>query len=157
MHGSWLPAGMTTWARCGKRRGETHPPAVPAPAGRCGCGLYAFHPAMATADDGPARTAPTAGLEVVGIVAAWGTVHVHREGFRAQYARPTALLLIGAGRDSDVGRLVTDLAIGHRARVVELDSQASIGPWCRENGFGLSPERIEALVTATDEAPPGTS
>jgi hypothetical protein len=111
---------------------------------------------MAAADDGPARTHSTASLEVVGIVEAWGTVHIHREGFRAQYARPTALMLIGAGRASDVGRLVTDLAIGHRARVVELDSPNSIGPWCRENGYGLSPERVEALVAATDEPPPGT-
>jgi hypothetical protein len=111
----------------------------------------------AAADGGRAVTPSTESLEVVGIVAAWGTVHVHREGFRAQYARPIALFLIGAGRDSDVGRLVTDLAIRHRARVVDLDSPAAIGPWCRENGFGLGPERIEALVAATDEAPPGGS
>jgi hypothetical protein len=147
---------MTTWARCRNRREETHPPAAAAPAGRCGCGLYAFHPATATADGGPALGASTRSLEVVGIVEAWGTVHVHREGFRAQYAKPTALFLFGADRDSDCGRLVTDLAIGHHARVVELDSRASIGRWCRENGIGLEPGQIDTLLAGPrPEAGPG--
>jgi hypothetical protein len=155
MKDSWLPAGMATWARCLNRRDELHPPALRAPAGRCGCGLYAHHPAMATEADGPALTGLMRSVEVAGVVEAWGTVHVHREGFRAQYAKPITLLLIGACRDTDVGRLMTDLAIGYRVRLVELDSPASIGPWCRENELGLSPERIEALVAATDGAPPG--
>lgn len=142
----WLNGGKTTWARC-RRGSEQHPSDQLAPFGSCSCGLHALHPAAADAAArlfAPADT--TRHVEIVGIVEAWGTVHVHREGFRAQYARPAALLLIGADRDSDYGRLLTDLAIAHRARVVELEGPASIAPWCSEAGVGLSPEQIDELV-----------
>lgn len=120
---AWLNDGKTTWARC--RRGDgRHPRGQRAPIGSCSAGLYALHPAAAGAAQNLFPPGTTRPIEVVGIVAAWGTVHVHREGFRAEYARPTALLLIGAGRNSDYGRLVTDLATGHRARVVELPARS---------------------------------
>lgn len=97
-----------------------------------------------------APTHPARGLEVVGVVEAWGTIHVHREGFRAQYAKPTTFFLIGAGRDSDYGRLVTDVAIGHHARVVELDAPAAIASWCGEAGVGLLPEEVDAMLSGSD-------
>ena len=147
MRKRWLPAGKTTWASCGNRRREAHPAATPAPAGGCTCGLYALHPATAATSDALAPVATGPKLEVAGVIEAWGTIHIHREGFRAQYARPAILLLIGAGRDSDYGRFVTDLAIAHRARVVELEDPAAIEPWCSESGLGLSADQVDALLT----------
>jgi hypothetical protein len=145
MHSQWLSAGKTTWARCGHRR-EPHPAAAAAPAGGCSCGLYALHPDAFAGSGAYAPVASGRNLDVVGVVEAWGTIHVHREGFRAQYARPAILLLIGAGRDSDYGRFVTDLAIAHRARVVGLEAPAAIAPWCQENGLGMSADEVDALL-----------
>ena len=41
--------------------------------------------------------------QVVGIVEAWGRIELHEDGFRAQFARPHTLALIGAPRESDIG------------------------------------------------------
>lgn len=57
------------------------------------------------------------------------------------------------GRESDYGRLVTDLAIGHRARVVELGSAAAITPWCSDAGIGLGPGEIDALIAGGTAEP----
>jgi hypothetical protein len=153
MRTHWLPASKTTWARCGDRRRRAHPAGAPAPAGGCTCGLYALHPAAAASNEAIAPGASAPKLEVAGLIEAWGTIHVHREGFRAQYARPAALLLIGAGRDSDYGRFVTDIAIAHRARVVELDEAAAIEPWCSEGGLGLRTDQVDALLAGEEPGP----
>jgi hypothetical protein len=39
--------------------------------------------------------------QVAGIVETWGLIQVHKEGFRARYARPTALALGGQPRESE--------------------------------------------------------
>ena len=66
-------------ARCALGRGHD------APAGGCTCGLYAFHTVHRQ----------LAGAPVIGGIAAWGDVEVHRDGFRAGRARVLAL----AGND----------------------------------------------------------
>jgi hypothetical protein len=148
----WLSEGKTTWAKCRSRGPGVHPPGAPAPAGTCTCGLYALHPWAVgrgkTRTDGALAMETSSGsLEIVGIVEAWGTVHVHAEGFRAQYARPVDLLLIGTPRDSDYGRLVEDLAIAHRAGMTELADAVAFEDHCRERGIGISPEDVAALTS----------
>ncbi|PTL58892.1 hypothetical protein C7Y72_04105 [Paraconexibacter algicola] len=54
-----------------------------APASDCSCGLYGSY-------ELPARTRPGC---VTGAIQAWGKVELHFSGFRAQHARPVALVL----------------------------------------------------------------
>ena len=97
-----------------------HPPDAATPAGECTCGLYLLHPCRATQSQFWEPLLAQS-LYVIGIAEAWGRVHVHEEGFRAQYARPIGLALLGASRQSGYGRLIEDLAIDHRAEVLEVD------------------------------------
>jgi hypothetical protein len=93
-------------------------------------------------------------LEIAGIVEAWGRVHVHREGFRAQYARPLSLLLIGSERSSDYGRLVEDVAIAHRAGVLEVEGPDALEAHCDANGLGISRKTVESLIAGADPVSP---
>jgi hypothetical protein len=62
----------------------------PAPALACSCGLYATRELR---DAGSAwRQGPHYAHHVIGAVALWGRVVEHQWGFRAQHARPVALL-----------------------------------------------------------------
>ena len=151
----WLPEGKTTWAACRGRGSGVHPPGAPAPAGPCTCGLYALHPwavgrQKSWTDKSLTMVVRSGRLEIVGIVEAWGTVHVHNEGFRAQYARPVNLLLIGTPRDSDYGRFVEDLAIAYRAGVTEVTDAGAFEDHCREHGIGMSPEDVAALTSGAE-------
>lgn len=88
-------------AKCEPRRddmllfGYGHPQPTPgvcehAP-GPCGnCGLYALHdfPEALVQDQGPYRHGQAS---VMGAVAAWGKLEVHRAGFRAEFAEVVAL------------------------------------------------------------------
>ena len=155
-----LPEGKTTWARCRNRGPDFHPPGAPAPAGPCSCGLYALHPSAVGRQkswtDGSLTMVVRSGrLDIVGIVEAWGTVHVHAEGFRAQYARPVNLLLIGAPRDSDYGRLVEDLAIAYRAGVTELADAGAFADHCLQRRIGMRPEDVAALTSGAGTRGPG--
>ncbi len=79
----WPAAASAAWApgvnvaRCGHRIGHD------APAGNCTCGLYAFHHLHRQ----------LANERVIGGIAAWGDMEVHRDGFRAGRARVLALVL----------------------------------------------------------------
>lgn len=144
----WRRDGETTWAVCrpsGFAPMPRHP--SPAPAGNCTCGLYANHPWAVDRDrwepDSPIRTLP---LSVPGIVEAWGRVHVHAEGFRAQYARPRALVLIGYPPESDLGRLVRRLADAHRADLLEVPSTPALIEACARGGLGLTEARVASLL-----------
>lgn len=80
--GRLLPAtGGTPWepginvARCGRGLGHL------APDPGCMCGLYAFHALHRQLRDSA----------VLAAIAAWGEMEVHRDGFRARFARVLAL------------------------------------------------------------------
>jgi hypothetical protein len=62
----------------------------PAPALDCSCGVYATSDLR---DPGTAwRSGPHYARHVIGAVALWGRVVEHETGYRAQHARPIALL-----------------------------------------------------------------
>ncbi|MFN8161714.1 MAG: hypothetical protein U0R52_11805 [Solirubrobacterales bacterium] len=151
----WQADGRSTWARC--IAGSGHPGGEAAPAGGCTCGLYAMHP-WAIGDEWPwadlAASGPAAELGAIGIVEAWGKVQVHREGFRAQYARPVRLALVGVGRDTAYGRLVEDLAIAHRTGLLEFGDRDRLQAHCEAEGMGIAPETAESLI---GEADPGAA
>jgi hypothetical protein len=67
-------------ARC-DRVPSAWPQCEDAPGRDCLCGLYAYN-----------AVTPYGGGRVHGCVVAWGRIVEHDDGFRAQYARPVALL-----------------------------------------------------------------
>lgn len=70
------------------------------PAPLCGCGLYAYHD---YADDiGRFPSEPTGKKSPVGIVRGWGRMHIHPDGWRAEYAEILALIENGDARLRDV-------------------------------------------------------
>jgi hypothetical protein len=141
--GDWERGGPTT-ASCGA--GGRHR----APARRCSCGLYAEH---LTAECCAARfheaqqAARSSGphVDVVGIVEAWGVVELSRDGFRAEHARPLALLL-PAGATNGYTRCLRRLAKGHGAEVWEVDGATELHVRCVERELGLDEGAIEELL-----------
>jgi hypothetical protein len=104
------------------------------PAPDCDCGIHAWHPRPRWA-----RRVVAARAAIPGVVEASGAIEVHEDGFRAERARPYALVL-AAGRNP---RLVRRLAGAYGVPVVEAgDSDAVLG-WCLTRSLGLD----EAVVT----------
>lgn len=90
-------------------------PCNSAPGSDCECGWYALHD---PSDFWYGKQASTSGLYgmvfgtaetdplVSGVIAAWGNVEVHHQGFRAQHARVVAIALPEGKRDAVVARAV---------------------------------------------------
>ncbi len=75
-------------------------------------------------------------------------MQVHAEGFRAQYARPFAISLAGVPRRSDVGRVLEDVAITHRAALLELESHEALLRHCHVEGIGMPRRAVETLLSS---------
>ncbi len=145
----WRRDGESTWAECQAGGRAVHPPDAATPAGECTCGLYVLHPCRATQSQFWEPLLAQS-LYVIGVAEAWGRVHVHEEGFRAQYARPIGLALLGASRQSGYGRLIEDLAIDHRAEVLEVASPEGLVAECERRGLGMRPGAIDAVLKRKD-------
>jgi hypothetical protein len=144
-------AERPTKARCQSHRHHR------APREGCGCGLYALHPSRSSATRVFGSSRPGYGLQqVAGIVEAWGTVEVHEEGFRAEYARPFALILPRRLAGTDVGALIRQLAARYGCQVLELDGHGSLLAFCGRHNLGLSvPVVTELLAPKREAAEPG--
>lgn len=144
----WRRDGETTWAACvpsGLMPVPRH--SSPSPAGNCTCGLHAHHPWAVEPDAWDAGEWPRSfPMGVAGIVEAWGRVQVHAEGFRAQYARPRALAVIGCSLDSDFGRVVRGLGDAHKADVLEMRNTGALIEHCVRAGHGLAEARVDSLL-----------
>jgi len=147
----WRSDGKSTWAVCEARR-PPHPAGAASPAGNCTCGLHALHPWGAGRVH---RHAPGAGLIAIGIVEAWGRIQVHAEGFRAQYARPVAISTDGAPPDSDQRRILADLAIAHRTRLLAVSSHQALLHHCHREGLGMTRRAVESLLSRAPGGDPG--
>jgi hypothetical protein len=142
--GSWAKGSKATKARCAAGRGHR------APDHNCGCGLYALHPTVRECQssfDKARRAAQAGGTngDVFGVVAAWGEVELHESGFRAEYARPHALLL-PADHSDGYARRVRALAASHDAEVWEVDSGHQLHRRCVEQNLGLSEAAVAELL-----------
>jgi len=122
----WPPGGAWLEAACAAGHVS--------PARDCDCGVHAWHPRPRWA-----RRVVAARAAIPGVVEASGANEVHEDGFRAQRARPYALVL-AAGRNP---RLVGRLAVAYHVPDVEADNPDAILDWCRSRGLGLE----EAVVT----------
>lgn len=110
-----------------------------APDPDCTCGIHGWHPARTTA-----RRVLASHFDVPGIVEAAGAVQVHDEGFRAQRARPYALV-VTPGRNA---QLAARLGKRYGAEVIELAGADALVAWCRDRGLGLDEAVLDQLLGA---------
>jgi len=127
----WPEDGGWLTARCARDDGHA------APAPWCECGIHAWHPSRRSAR----RVLGNRG-QVAGVVEASGAIEVHRDGFRAERARPFALLVAPRANAGLAGRL----AAAYDAELVPVDGPAAALDWCRERGLGLEPAVVDSLL-----------
>jgi hypothetical protein len=129
----WPDAPAWLHATCG--RGCEHP----APDPDCTCGIHGWHP-----DRLAARRVLASRFDVPGIVEAAGAAQVHDEGFRAERARPYALV-VTPGRNA---KLVARLGERYGAEVIEVTGPDGLLAWCRDRGLGLEEPVLDRLLGA---------
>jgi hypothetical protein len=113
-----------------------------APVRGCGCGLHAWHPTRRFA-----RKILSGRGEIPGLVEARGAIEVHEDGFRAERARPFALMLAPGRNEPRVRRL----AEAYGARVVEVAGADDVLAYCRQHGLGLDDDTITRLLGVDGE------
>jgi hypothetical protein len=128
---TWPVGGAWIEATCAGAGGH----AAPAPG--CSCGIHGWHPRRRWA-----RRIFAVRREIPGVVEASGAIEVHEDGFRAQRARPYALML-APGRNP---ALVRRLATAYRVPVVETADPQAVLDWCRERGLGLDRSVVAQLI-----------
>ena len=147
--GSTAPSGWPGAARRSRRAGgrdaeaSTAPRTTTAPAAST-----ATHPESAQFAFGllyyRKRTPPRA--RIAGIVEAWGRVELHKDGFRAEFARPVAVALVGAPAESDLGGAVARLADRYASEVLVLEDHEALVAYCRSRDLGLSRPVVRSLL-----------
>jgi hypothetical protein len=128
---TWPAGGAWFEATCARASG--HQP----PTQGCGCGLHAWHPSRRSA-----RRVLAGRREIPGIAEACGAIELHEDGFRAERARPYALVL-APGRNA---QLVRRLAEAYGAQVVEADGAEAVLDFCRARGVGLDESVVAQLL-----------
>ncbi len=118
------------------------------PGTRCGCGLYALSPQSRRSASEVFRAEGPHGLprEIPGLVEAWGQVELHETGFRAQFARPIALILHRDQAGTEWAELMEKLARAHRAVVLFVRTPEELARYCRQHDLGLSPGTVGRLL-----------
>jgi hypothetical protein len=134
--GEWPPGDGWFEAECPKAAG--HRP----PGRECKCGIHAWHPTLKNA-----RRVLASRGEVAGVIEARGAVELHEEGFRAERARPYALVAMPSRNGKRVGRLAEIYA----TQVIEVRKPAELVAWCRERGLGMD-ERVVAELLGPEWA-----
>jgi hypothetical protein len=122
--GAWLTARCTTAAH-------------DAPARTCACGIHAWHPGPRTA-----RRVLGRRDTIGGVVEAAGAIELHRDGFRAERARPRALLVAPRANAA----LVRRLSAAYGAEAVTVSGPRDVVAWCAARGYGLAPDVVDELL-----------
>jgi hypothetical protein len=143
--GEWLaaPHQSTLWPAGGDWLHATCPSGHAAPMPGCDCGVHAWHPRRSSARH---VLAPRA--TVAGIIEAQGPAEVHEDGFRAERARPYAVVLTPRAN----AKLIRRLAARYDARIAEVRGPAELLDWCRERGLGLDEQVVAGLLGDGDAA-----
>jgi hypothetical protein len=126
---TWPPGGEWLDAEC--------PAGHTPPASDCHCGVHAWHPRRRWA-----RRILALRGKIPGVVEASGPIELHEDGFRAQRARPYALVL-AAGRNA---HLVRRLAAVYDVPVIEARGPGAVLDWCRARGLGLDERVVRELI-----------
>jgi hypothetical protein len=126
---SWPTGGEWLEAQC--PRG--HAP----PARDCDCGVHGWHPRSRSA-----RRVMGSRGRIAGVVEATGAIELYADGFRAERARPHALVL-DAGRNPSV---VRRLAAAYDVPLIEARRPGELLEWCRARGLGLDEPVVAGLL-----------
>jgi hypothetical protein len=127
----WPDGGAWLEATCGGPGGHAAPDAG------CTCGIYAWHPRRASA-----RRVLGSRFEVPGVVEAAGAIELQDDGFRAERARPYAIVVTPGGNAARARRL----ADRYDAQVAEVGGADGLVAWCRERGLGLDDATLLQLL-----------
>jgi hypothetical protein len=116
----WRTGGLATVAECaidvgsaGRRHSAEGSGPGGAPDPGCNCGLYALHPWTCRLRGSGRHHGPFHGpteFRVAGVVQAWGRIELYEDGFRAEKARPIAIVLPMETLDQDQQAAFADLA-----------------------------------------------
>ncbi|MCU0257970.1 MAG: SCP2 sterol-binding domain-containing protein [Solirubrobacteraceae bacterium] len=132
--GPWVPGVNTAVCHMAdfdpSRRLTPHKP----PGRRCMCGIYA----LASPSDPRLHGR---GGQVIGAIAVWGDVEVHRTGFRAEHAAVVALAEPGPEAGPAVRAAAREAAQHHGVALVP---RAGLAAAAGEYGAPLDPEIVEA-------------
>lgn len=152
----WQPGGpihATCVARA-LRRPRPHqrrPTAHLAPDPECACGIYALHPQhLGTRMELLERLDRCDPAGVLGATKSWGRVEVHGEGFRAEWARVTALYRTGAEGEVSAA-CIARLAGAYGARVVDLREGNDLSDELAGTTGGLGREVVTDLLADLSE------
>jgi hypothetical protein len=127
----WPDGGAWLHATCGGSGDHQ------APHADCLCGIHAWHPRRWSA-----RRILASRFEVPGVVEATGAIELQDDGFRAERARPYALVVTPGGNAARAARL----ARRYGARLVEVTNADGLLAWCAERGLGLSEPTVDDLL-----------
>ena len=147
---AWKKDGRPTEAECGSGHRGCRPENIPHE--HCGCGLYALHPRAGALEElfraeSNLESQGTCG----GIVEAWGRVRVHRDGFRALYARPKTMILPARARGTDYEVTVRRVAQQHGAEVAVIRDAQDLERYCQERELGLGAPAVARLLPAEED------
>jgi hypothetical protein len=131
-----VPWPPERWLEATCTKGKAHS----VPGHDCTCGIYALHPRPRAA-----RRVLGARGRVGGIVEAAGAVEVYEDGFRAERARPYALMV---GRRYPA--LVRRLAERYGAEVIDSSDPQDLLAFCRERGLGFDQGVVRSLIGAEE-------
>ncbi len=148
------PAGPEPMVAACAARPEGH--AVDEGMHECSCGVYAYHPCAGVARRLRAvlrahgqRIAPD--THVMGVMRAWGRVELHATGFRAQFAKPHALVRFHRTSRAD-GELIESVAGFCGAELWDLRGWREYWERCEAAGLtGIDPTTREDLLAPARE------
>ena len=150
----WEAKGRWTQARC---LSGHHSRGDPVPSPGCSCGLYSLHPHLEQALEHQAlywgeteAQTPEDELslelgEISGLVEAVGRIEVHETGFRAERARPVALI-VGQSWSTFRRRGIERVARLHRAELLEVDGAQDLVDYCERRGGVLDQAALATLL-----------
>jgi hypothetical protein len=131
------PQRDATWPTGGEWLEAHCPTGHAAPASGCECGVHAWHPRLRSA-----RRALASRRHVAGVVEATGAVELHEDGFRAERARPYAIVDVPWRS----GRVSRTLAEAYGVPLIEARRAADLVEWCRARDLGLDRSVVERML-----------
>jgi hypothetical protein len=135
---AWAGGLEATRARCRGRGRNQHR----APDPNCRCGIYGMHPNQIGEWFEMTRRPFDWGPTVHGIVEAWGRVELHEDGFRAEFARPHAIVHVeGYGSWNDSREVAEALRIEH----LSFEKVAEVAAYCESHGLGMDAATVAGL------------